>query len=98
MILIKDGRVVDPETGLDETLDLIIEDGRIKEIGKFSESESYEKIISAKGKIVAPGLVDIHVHFRDPGFTYKEDVEIRSQVSSCRRLYHSSLHGEYKNL
>ena len=43
MILIKDGRVVDPETGLDETLDLIIEDGRIKEIGKFSESESYEK-------------------------------------------------------
>ena len=75
MILIKDGRVVDPETGLDETLDLIIEDGRIKEIGKFSESESYEKIISAKGKIVAPGLVDIHVHFRDPGFTYKEDVE-----------------------
>ena len=55
MILIKDGRVVDPETGLDETLDLIIEDGRIKEIGKFSESESYEKIISAKGKIVAPG-------------------------------------------
>ena len=57
MILIKDGRVVDPETGLDETLDLIIEDGRIKEIGKFSESESYEKIISAKGKIVAPRCV-----------------------------------------
>ena len=83
MILIKDGRVVDPETGLDETLDLIIEDGRIKEIGKFSESESYEKIISAKGKIVAPGLVDIHVHFRDPGFTYKEDVETGARSAAA---------------
>ncbi len=48
MILIKDGRVVDPETGLDETLDLIIEDGRIKEIGKFSESECYEKLFPPK--------------------------------------------------
>ena len=83
MILIKDGRVVDPETGLDETLDLIIEDGRIKEIGKFSESESYEKTISAKGKIVAPGLVDIHVHFRDPGFTYKEDVETGARSAAA---------------
>lgn len=83
MILIKDGRVVDPETGLDETLDLIIEDGRIKEIGKFSESESYEKIISAKGKIVAPGLVDIHVHFRDPGFTYKEDIETGARSAAA---------------
>lgn len=83
MILIKDGRAVDPETGLDETLDLIIEDGRIKEIGKFSESESYEKIISAKGKIVAPGLVDIHVHFRDPGFTYKEDVETGARSAAA---------------
>lgn len=83
MILIKDGRVVDPETGLDETLDLIIEDGRIKEIGKFSESESYEKIISAKGKIVAPGLVDIHVHLRDPGFTYKEDVETGARSAAA---------------
>ena len=83
MILIKDGRVVDPETGLDETLDLIIEDGRIKEIGKFSESEIYEKIISAKGKIVAPGLVDIHVHFRDPGFTYKEDVETGARSAAA---------------
>lgn len=83
MILIKDGRVVDPETGLDETLDLIIEDGRIKEIGKFSESESYEKIISAKGKIVAPGLIDIHVHFRDPGFTYKEDVETGARSAAA---------------
>ena len=83
MILIKDGRVVDPETGLDETLDLIIEDGRIKEIGKFSESESYEKIISAKGKIIAPGLVDIHVHFRDPGFTYKEDVETGARSAAA---------------
>ena len=71
MILIKDGRVIDPQTGLDETLDLVIQDGVIKEIGKFQESDSYEKVIHAKVNVVAPGLVDVHVHFRDPGFTYK---------------------------
>ena len=42
-----------------------------------------KKIISAKGKIVAPGLVDIHVHFRDPGFTYKEDVETGARSAAA---------------
>ena len=74
MILIKNGRVVDPASGTDEALDLLLEDGRIKALGKFSRSESYEQVIDAAGKIVAPGLVDIHVHFRDPGLTYKEDI------------------------
>ena len=83
MILIKDGRVIDPQTGLDETLDLVIQDGVIKEIGKFQESDSYEKVIHAKGNVVAPGLVDVHVHFRDPGFTYKEDVETGARAAAA---------------
>lgn len=83
MILIKDGRVIDPQTGLDETLDLVIQDGVIKEIGKFQESDSYEKVIHAKGNVVAPGLVDVHVHFRDPGFTYKEDVETGTRAAAA---------------
>ena len=74
MILIKDGRVVDPSSGTDEALDVVIEDGRIKALGKFPRSEDYERVIDARGKVVAPGLVDIHVHFRDPGLTYKEDI------------------------
>ena len=73
MILIKDGRVVDPASGVDEGLDVVLEDGRVKALGKFPKTEDYQRVIDAKGKIVAPGLVDIHVHFRDPGLTYKED-------------------------
>lgn len=75
MILIKNGRVIDPKTNRDEVLDIIIKDDIIYKIGKFEEQDSYEEIIDAKGKIVSPGLIDVHVHFRDPGFTYKEDIQ-----------------------
>ncbi len=74
MILIKDGRVIDPQRGIDDVLDIQIDGGKIKKIGKYQRSEEYERIIEAKGLIVAPGLMDVHVHFRDPGFTYKEDI------------------------
>lgn len=74
MILIKNGRIIDPKSDMDETLDLIIDNGKITGIGKFPKTDEYERIIDAKGKIVAPGLVDVHVHFRDPGLTYKEDL------------------------
>ena len=74
MILIKDGRVVDPASGVDEGLDVVLEDGRVKALGKFPKTEDYQRVIDAKGKIVAPGLVDIHVHFGDPGLTYTEDI------------------------
>ena len=83
MILIKGGRVVDPESGTDESLDLILEDGRVKAWGKFPKNESYERVIDAGGKIVAPGLVDIHVHFRDPGLTYKEDIVTGSAAAAA---------------
>lgn len=75
MILIKDGRLVDPLSKTDEIRDLVIDGDLVKYIGKFHRSEEYERIIEAKGCIVAPGLVDVHVHFRDPGFEYKEDME-----------------------
>lgn len=74
MILIKNGRVIDPKTGLDEILDVSIDKGVVVRIGKQESQEAYEAVIDATGKIVAPGLVDVHVHFRDPGFTYKEDI------------------------
>lgn len=75
MILIKGGRVVDPKSGLDEMRDIVLEGEDIKYIGRFQETEEYEKVIDAEGMIIAPGLIDAHVHFRDPGFTYKEDIE-----------------------
>lgn len=75
MILIKNGRVIDPKSGMDETIDILIDEGKIVGLGKYKRSNEYEHVIEAEGKIVAPGLIDIHVHFRDPGLTYKEDIE-----------------------
>ena len=72
MIIIKGGRIVDPASGVDEVLDVRICDGRIQEVGKNLASEG--EVIDASGCIVAPGLMDAHVHFRDPGFTHKEDI------------------------
>lgn len=83
MILIKDGRVVDPYSGIDEVIDVIIDNGKIAGLGKFARSDEYEKVIDAKGKIVAPGLVDVHVHFRDPGLTYKEDLETGANAAAA---------------
>lgn len=72
MLLIKNGRVVDPVTQTDEVLDVLIEGSKIVKVEKNIEGEY--PVIDASGCVVAPGLVDAHVHFRDPGFTYKEDI------------------------
>lgn len=74
MILIKNGRLIDPKNNIDEVTDILIEDTKIKKIGKIADDKNYETVIDATDKIVAPGLIDVHVHFRDPGFTYKEDI------------------------
>ena len=73
MILIKNGRLIDPKSKRDEIVDILIEEDKIKKIGKIDE-KNIEKVIVAKNMIVAPGLIDVHVHFRDPGFTQKEDI------------------------
>ena len=68
MILIKNGRVVDPVTGTDQVLDVLLEGDRIKKVREELE-DSGAQVLDAKGLVVAPGLMDAHVHFRDPGFT-----------------------------
>lgn len=65
---------MDPKNGMDEVQDILIEGNTIKGIGTYERNGEYDRIIEAKGMIVAPGLMDVHVHFRDPGFTYKEDI------------------------
>lgn len=75
MILIRNGRVIDPRSKTDEVMDLILEDGKIKKTGKNLPAEGCEQVIEADGYVVAPGLIDVHVHFRDPGLTYKEDIQ-----------------------
>ena len=74
MILIKNGRVIDPAKGTDDLMDMVIDGGKIKAIGHYPENGEYETVIDASGLTVGPGLIDVHVHFRDPGLTYKEDI------------------------
>lgn len=75
-ILIKNGRVIDPKNHIDDTLDIYIENGVICDMEKNLELDGLGiEVIDAMGKIVAPGLVDMHCHLRDPGQEYKEDIE-----------------------
>lgn len=78
MILIQNGFVIDPASKREEECDVLIEKSVVKKIEKnisIEDLPSDVEVIDATGCIVAPGLVDVHVHFRDPGFTYKEDIE-----------------------
>lgn len=72
-ILIQNGRIINPATGMDEVADLYVEEGKVAEIGQ-SLSKQADKTIDAKGCFVMPGFIDLHVHFRDPGFEAKEDI------------------------
>jgi dihydroorotase len=73
-LLIKGGRVIDPSQDLDGIMDLLVVDGRVKELGQQLKAPAGAKTIDAAGLIVTPGLIDMHVHLRDPGLEYKEDI------------------------
>lgn len=73
--LITGARIFDPTQGLDQVGDLRIEDGKITEIGKNLQAGEGTERVEAKGKLLVPGLIDLHTHLREPGFEYKEDIE-----------------------
>lgn len=72
-LLIKNGRVLNPATTFDQVADVLIEEDKIVRIDRYID-ENADEIIDARGKFVMPGFIDLHVHFRDPGFTHKEDI------------------------
>ncbi len=85
MILIKNGYVIDPKSRTEEISDILIDKKKIVKIGRDllgTLKQRPDKIIHADGLVVAPGLVDVHVHFRDPGFTYKEDIESGARAAA----------------
>lgn len=85
MILIKNGRIVDPVRQFDDIADILIDGKTIVKVGKnleFDENDSNLRVIDASGLVAAPGLMDAHVHFRDPGFTYKEDIETGAKAAA----------------
>jgi len=73
-ILIKNGHLIDVKAGLKGIYDILIEEGKIKEISEKIDETNVD-LIDAKGKYVFPGFVDAHCHLRDPGYEYKEDIE-----------------------
>jgi dihydroorotase len=78
LIVLRGGRVLDPSQGRDETADVVIEGGRIKDVGRDAGA-AYQagedvRIIDASGRWVCPGFIDLHVHLREPGQEYKEDI------------------------
>ena len=82
-MLIKNGYIIDPASGRAEFADLQISDGKIFSIGQHLSVSPSEEIIDASGLTIAPGLIDTHVHFRDPGFTYKEDIHTGASASAA---------------
>ena len=80
-ILIKNGRVIDPSSGIDETLDILIEKGKIVDV-KAKIEDKQAKVIDATRLIVAPGFIDMHVHLREPGREDKETIETGSKAAA----------------
>lgn len=91
MIIIQNGRVIDPRSQIDAIMDLVIEQDKIIALGfgisqKFlsqpADGSSDIILLDASGLVVAPGLIDVHVHFRDPGLTYKEDIHTGARAAA----------------
>lgn len=80
-ILIRNGRVIDPDTKRDGKFDLLIDEGKIRKVEEKIE-EKADEVIDAEGCYVMPGLIDMHVHLRDPGLTYKESVETGARAAA----------------
>lgn len=78
-VLIQGGRVIDPASGFDQTADVLLAGGIVASIGRISEQEAADggpvEVIDAEGCLVTPGLIDIHVHFREPGSPDKETIK-----------------------
>ena len=81
-LLLKNGRIIDPSRSIDQTGDLLIVDGKIAGIGKTAPSGEGETI-DCKGCVIAPGLIDMHVHLREPGFEHKETIATGAKAAAA---------------
>ena len=81
-VLLQGGRVIDPANQRDEIADVLLSDGKVHSLGKDLESSGDVEIIDCTGQVVCPGLIDLHVHFREPGQTAKEDIASGSAAAA----------------
>ncbi len=83
-LLIKNGHIIDPANRIDEKLDLLVSDGKIAKLGKpGSVQANSAETVDASGKLVVPGLIDMHVHLREPGFEYKETISTGTEAAKA---------------
>ena len=94
-ILIQNGHVVDPLTKRDEVCDVLVADGKIRKVGVSLQDEA-DRILDASGCYVMPGFIDLHVHFRDPGLTYKETLETGGKAAVRGGSHHRMCDAEYQ--
>lgn len=80
-LLIKNGRLLDPAVQTDQVCDILIDNGKIKEISSLIKTSGSVEVIDASGLVVSPGFIDIHVHLREPGQEHKEDIETGSRAA-----------------
>jgi dihydroorotase len=82
-MIIRNGRVIDPANNRDEIADLLIVNGKIADVSQLSTLNSQPEEIDATNLIVAPGLIDVHVHLREPGFGHKETIESGARAAAA---------------
>ncbi|HSJ07392.1 MAG TPA: dihydroorotase [Longimicrobiales bacterium] len=82
-LLIRGGRVIDPSTGRDETADVLLRDGRVERVGQNLGQPDEAAVLDAAGLIVAPGLIDLHVHLREPGQEHKETIATGARAAAA---------------
>lgn len=80
--IIRNGHVLNPSTNMDGVFDVAIENGVISEIAATIATDGADQVIDASGKYVMPGFIDLHVHFREPGFEYKETIKTGAMSSA----------------
>ncbi len=80
-ILITNGRLVDPSSNRDEKVSIFVKDGRVEKVGEFGKAGDGVQVLDAEGLVVAPGLIDVHAHLRDPGYEYKETIKTGSEAA-----------------
>ncbi|HET6476448.1 MAG TPA: dihydroorotase [Thermoleophilia bacterium] len=82
-LLIKGGRVVDPESGVDAVQDVLVKKGKVAEVGKSLKAGKNTRVVDAAGMLVLPGFVDLHAHFRTPGREDEEDIATASAAAAA---------------
>ena len=82
-LLLRGGRVVDPSQGIDDVLDVLLVDGKVARLGRDLEAPEHAEVRNVAGLVVCPGLIDLHVHLREPGGERKETIETGARAAAA---------------